>query len=155
MEAPEVGSRLRKERMTRKNKETGTCPHGTFPLLEGCPQCIMERQGTGGAPPTTPTITATITGEAIVEEQPEERLGISLSGGIPEGILTTSEGGYKMTELEKSTRYRINISTSVKGVHTFDSTVDMLNASMEEVLAESDKLVLELDRRYPPPIEVK
>jgi len=54
-------------------------------------------------------------------------------------------------ELEKSIRYRVNISTSVKGIHTFDCTVDMLNATMEEVLAESDSLVAQLDKRYPAP----
>ena len=58
-----------------------------------------------------------------------------------------------MTEIEKSVRYRINISTSVKGVKTFDCTVEMLNASMEQVLTESEKLVEALDKRYPPPIE--
>lgn len=55
-----------------------------------------------------------------------------------------------MPEIEKSTRYRISVSTSVKGVKTYDCTVDMLNAAMDEVLAESDKLVAELDKRYPP-----
>jgi len=60
-----------------------------------------------------------------------------------------------MAEIEKSIRYRVNVSTSVKGVKTFDCTVDMLNAPMEEVLAESDKLVAELSTRYPPSIEEK
>lgn len=58
-------------------------------------------------------------------------------------------------EVEKSIRYRVNVSTSVKGVKTFDCTVDMLNASMDEVLVESDKLVAELEKRYPPQIEIK
>ena len=52
-------------------------------------------------------------------------------------------------ELEKSKRYRVNVSTSVKGIKTFDCTVDMLNAPMKEVLTESDKLVEELTKRYP------
>ncbi len=56
-----------------------------------------------------------------------------------------------MTDVEKSKRYRINISTSVKGVKTWDCTVDMLGSEMAEVLAESDKLVVELDKRYPAP----
>jgi len=56
-------------------------------------------------------------------------------------------------EIEKSKRYRINISTSVKGIKTYDCTIDMAGASMEEVLAESDTLVAELDTRYPPPKE--
>lgn len=60
-----------------------------------------------------------------------------------------------MPEIEKSVRYRINISTSVKGVKTYDCTVDMLNASMDEVLAESDKLVQQLEQRYPIKLEEK
>ena len=56
-------------------------------------------------------------------------------------------------ELEKSIRRRVNISTSVKGIKTFDCTVDILNGTEEEVLAESDSLVAKLDKRYPPTIE--
>ena len=52
-------------------------------------------------------------------------------------------------------RYRVNISISVKGVKTYDCTVDIQGATMEEVLAESDKLVLELDKRYPIVVESK
>lgn len=48
-----------------------------------------------------------------------------------------------------SKRYRINISTSVKGIKTYDCTVDIEGASMEEVVAESDRLVSLLDTRYP------
>ncbi len=58
-------------------------------------------------------------------------------------------------EVTKSKRYRVNISTSVKGIKTYDCTVDMTESTMEEVLSESDKLVKELDRRYPPQIETK
>lgn len=57
--------------------------------------------------------------------------------------------------MEVVKRYRINISTSVKGIKTYDCTVDLQGASMEEVLAESDKLVAELDKRYPPVIDYK
>ena len=60
-----------------------------------------------------------------------------------------------MAEIERSLRYRVNVSTSVKGIKTFDCTVDMLNAPMEEVLVESDKLVAELEKRYPPQVEEK
>ncbi len=52
-------------------------------------------------------------------------------------------------EVQKSIRYRVNISTSVKGVKTFDCTVDMENATMDDVLAASDLLVKELEKRYP------
>lgn len=49
-------------------------------------------------------------------------------------------------------RYRINVSTSVKGVHTYDCTVDIEGATMDEVLEESAKLVAALDQRYPAPV---
>jgi hypothetical protein len=52
-------------------------------------------------------------------------------------------------EVQKSVRYRVNISTSVKGVKTFDCTVEGENFTMGEVLAESDLLVKELEKRYP------
>jgi len=52
-------------------------------------------------------------------------------------------------------RIRIEVSTSVKGVKTYSCTTEMLDASQEEVLAESDKLVQQLDLRYPPQVEVK
>ena len=52
-------------------------------------------------------------------------------------------------EIQQSKRYRINVSTSVKGIKTYDSTVDLTGFTMEEVLAESDRLVAELSRRYP------
>ena len=56
-------------------------------------------------------------------------------------------------EATQSVRYRINVSTSVKGVATFDCTVDMEGFSMADVLKESDVLVAELRHRYPPMIE--
>jgi hypothetical protein len=55
-------------------------------------------------------------------------------------------------EIEKSKRYRINVATSVKGVHTYDATVDFQGFTMEEVVAESEKLVKILDAKYPPQI---
>ncbi len=57
--------------------------------------------------------------------------------------------------MEVVKRYRVNISTSVKCIKTFDCTVDIQGGSMDEVLTESDKLVAELDKRYPPVIESK
>ena len=49
------------------------------------------------------------------------------------------------------TRIRTNVSTSVKGVKTFDATVEMTGEGVtkEMVLAEHDALVQELDKRYP------
>lgn len=57
--------------------------------------------------------------------------------------------------MEVSKRYRINVSTSIKGIKSYDCTVDIEGLSQAEVLDESDRLVAELDRRYPPVIEDK
>lgn len=56
-------------------------------------------------------------------------------------------------EVTKSLRYRVNVSTSVKGVKTFECTVDGEGFTMDDVLAESDKLVKALNERYPAPLE--
>ena len=53
------------------------------------------------------------------------------------------------TTVEVKIRYRIAVSTSVKGVKTFDCTVDAEGLSMSETIAKSDALVKELDSRYP------
>ncbi len=52
-------------------------------------------------------------------------------------------------EIQKSIRYRVNVSTSVKGVKTWDCTVDAEGYEMAVALSHSDDLVLELERRYP------
>ena len=52
-------------------------------------------------------------------------------------------------------RVRIEVATSVKGVHTYSATVEMLDVDKEVVLAESDALVKALDTRYPAPVEGK
>ncbi len=52
-------------------------------------------------------------------------------------------------EIQKSIRYRVNISTSVKGVKTWECTVDAEGFEMYNVLQESDALVKELEKRYP------
>ena len=52
-------------------------------------------------------------------------------------------------EVQKSIRYRVNISTSVKGVKTWDCTVDGEGFTLEEILSESDLLVARLEGRYP------
>ena len=56
-------------------------------------------------------------------------------------------------EVTKQRRYRVNVSTSVKGIKTFECTVDGDGFTMDEVLAESDKLVAELMKRYPAPMD--
>ena len=60
-----------------------------------------------------------------------------------------------MPEITYKKRTRINISTSVKGVKSYDCTVEMMDVTNEEALTESDALVKELDIRYPAPIEEK
>lgn len=50
---------------------------------------------------------------------------------------------------KQATRYRVNVSTSVKGIKTWDCTVESECLTMDEVLVESDKLVAELEKRYP------
>ena len=56
-------------------------------------------------------------------------------------------------EVNKSLRYRVNISRGMKGSVSFEATVDAENFTMDEVLAESDKLVAELVKRYPAPLD--
>jgi hypothetical protein len=48
-------------------------------------------------------------------------------------------------------RIRINVSTSVKGIKTYDATVELTgtDATREDALAESDALIAALDARYP------
>ena len=51
-------------------------------------------------------------------------------------------------------RTRINVSTSVKGVKTWDCTVEEVSDNIpptqkDIVLSASDALVAELDKRYP------
>jgi len=55
-------------------------------------------------------------------------------------------------EIQKSKRFRVNISTSVKGIKTWDCTAEIEGGDIYEVLAESDNLVGELESRYPPPV---
>lgn len=52
-------------------------------------------------------------------------------------------------EATKSLRFRVSVSTTVKGIKTWDCTVDGENYTMDEVLTASDALVAELTRRYP------
>ena len=52
-------------------------------------------------------------------------------------------------ETHKSLRYRVNVSISTKGQKTWDCTCDGEGYTQEEILEESDKLVAELEKRYP------
>ena len=56
-------------------------------------------------------------------------------------------------EVTQSLRYRINVSTSVKGVKTWDCTVDGTGYTQEQVLEASDRLVAQLEQRYPIKVE--
>jgi len=60
--------------------------------------------------------------------------------------------------MEITRRYRVNVGTSVKGVKSYDCTVEInapsndpeLSEALRDcVLLESDALVAELDKRYP------
>ena len=53
-------------------------------------------------------------------------------------------------EQQYKKRTRIEVSTSVKGIKTYSCTVEMFDAEQPDVLSESDALVCELDKRYPP-----
>ena len=65
--------------------------------------------------------------------------------------------------MEITRRYRVNVSTSVKGVKSYDCTVEInmtgewasegVESFKDATLAQSDALVAELDKRYPPPKE--
>lgn len=53
-------------------------------------------------------------------------------------------------EAERSLRYRVNISISVKGIKTWECTVDGTGYTEAEILEKSDSLVKQLEKRYPP-----
>ena len=68
------------------------------------------------------------------------------SGLMPGDIEKALKGG----EMEVSKRYRVNIKETAKHEKYFECTVDATGLTMEEVLKDSDALVVELDKRYPP-----
>ena len=49
----------------------------------------------------------------------------------------------------KSLRRRVNVSISTRGVLTWDTTVDGVGYTREEILAESDAQVQAMKARYP------
>ena len=51
-------------------------------------------------------------------------------------------------ETKQQDRIRINVSTSVKGIKTYDCTVEV-HGGMDRALSMSDMLIAELDKRYP------
>ena len=52
-------------------------------------------------------------------------------------------------EIQKSIRYRVNVSISTKGQKTWDCTVDGEGFTPDEILLKSDCLVADLEKRYP------
>lgn len=66
-------------------------------------------------------------------------------------------------ESQHGVRFRVNISTSTKGYHTWDATVEMTDGfsmiseeaveltphAVQKVLEQSDALVAALEERYP------
>ena len=60
-----------------------------------------------------------------------------------------------MEETTPKYRTRVNVSTSVKGIKTWDCTVEEISDNIpatqrDIVLSASDALVEALDKRYPP-----
>lgn len=51
--------------------------------------------------------------------------------------------------MEKSWRYRVNVSQTSTGKISWDCTAEGENFTKDEVLTESDALVAELKKRYP------
>ncbi len=66
-----------------------------------------------------------------------------------------AQRGRASVEAERAVRYRVNVSVSTKGQHTWDCTVDGAGLTMEEVLERSDRLVAQLSHRYPPSADQK
>lgn len=48
-----------------------------------------------------------------------------------------------MEETKYQTRRRVNFSTSVKGVVTCDVTVELMDATNEDIIREADNLLIE------------
>lgn len=54
-----------------------------------------------------------------------------------------------MAEVEKSLRYRVNVTRGMSGAFSFEATVDGLGYTMDEVLNRSDEVMEALEKRYP------
>lgn len=88
--------------------------------------------------------------------QPTGDPGVEGAEATPGGMAQSSrERRRAMTTPTK--RVRINVSTSVKGVKTYDVTVELTAEQSDgdlelewQTIEVSDVLVAELDQRYPP-----
>jgi hypothetical protein len=68
--------------------------------------------------------------------------------------MTTTENQEISTEgVVPTIRYRTNVSRSVKGVYTFDCTVEGTGIEMSELLEKLDELINSMRFRYPDPEE--
>ena len=52
-------------------------------------------------------------------------------------------------EITKSLRYRVQIARGMKGSVSFEATVDGEGYTQKEILDKSNKLVSELESKYP------
>lgn len=79
--------------------------------------------------------------------------GPALQRSIDLGGGTINVDNNVTTVTKPAIRYRVNVATSVKGVKTFDATVELMGpidaVALADILRESDRLVKELDQRYP------
>ena len=57
--------------------------------------------------------------------------------------------GNHAPEIKQPLRIRINTSTSVKGIITFDCTIEGIGWTQEEILTQHDMLMSQLKSRYP------
>ena len=69
---------------------------------------------------------------------------------ITQALSRLLELGEKTMISPPTRRIRISVSTTSKGVKSYDCTIEV-DSTVEEALQESDRLVAELDRRYPAP----
>ena len=151
----------------------GKCPHGD--LADGCKECIDEMREvcrTEGllTPPGTedlrqpsplkdmPTITTRDTASdnpfpyPLTNSEPPRELPYD---AYLETVSSEAHDSGTLNEIaveqpeRKSIRRRVNISRTVKGIITFDCTVECVDGTMEGLLEESDKLVAKLTEKYP------
>ena len=73
------------------------------------------------------------------------------SASIKEQALMTLKREVALLSAERGLRRRISVSTSVKGVKTWDCAVDGTGYSLADILGMSDEIVKALEARYPAP----
>jgi hypothetical protein len=68
---------------------------------------------------------------------------------------TEQLGNFADTSINKSIRRRVKVTSTTKGVKSWECTVDGEGYTEEEILAASDSLVKKLDEKYPAQVEAK